>query len=482
MKIKNILLLCGTLFFGTMALTSCSDDETYDFDGSHSNLIYLNPTSSKVYNCQVLRTPVGIFGMAGAEIPVNLQHPSSADVKVTVVADTSLVKTYNKDNSTDYLPFPASTIDALNIEQADIVSGELKDTIVVSESEDNLKGFTQSGYVLPLRISYVGSEGGDDSRPISESKDYSVAYIVVTTSDVDDFVSTSDTPTTCSIVNTPVGTFGSISAEFPVSIKCAISSDWTSTLEVENSLVTDYNSENGTSYEALPQNALNALTITPATIKSGETSTETGIKVSLPDDVAKTLTKDYLVPMHLTSTYGSGSSYKEDGDIAYIIIQIKNSLINDDATAIVGKQGDGTEWSAIDCENLDPSGFSSLFTGKSSSRYWVFTDKIESAKFTADLGSEKNLTGFYLLSYVMNNCKVEISTDNSTWAELGSTADHKYVSKYDQSTWTSYKEYVLYAAVKCRYIRYTLNLNTSSWAWIYDDYKSIRNFALYFAD
>jgi hypothetical protein len=34
MKIKNILMVCGALFFGTVALTSCSDnDEGYDIDG-----------------------------------------------------------------------------------------------------------------------------------------------------------------------------------------------------------------------------------------------------------------------------------------------------------------------------------------------------------------------------------------------------------------------------------------------------------------
>lgn len=454
MKIKYFAL--SLLAITGLTLSSCSDD-TYDVEGNPDNLIYLDLQGPVTYRCQLLSTPVGVFGMAGANIPVYIQRPGDANMSVTMASADSLIGKYNTENGTEYSVFPIDALENLQISTA-YFNGKQSDTISVQVPEEYYTEFTAPTYILPVKL-----VNARHAKITTENDNFTYAYIIVTTSSTDDFVSISGNSTVnCGISKTPVGIFGSVNANFGTSIKTGIASDWTSTLTVDNSLIATYNTNHGTSYEQLPDNALQALTITSNVIPSGETSSSSDINVALPDDISHALDGDYLVPLRLTSTYGEGKEYQEDNDVVYIVISVKEALINDEATEILGTvQTDHDSWTCLSADVFDPDDLQDAF---STGWYggWDFTQtRVSSGTFVVDLGAAHKISGFMYDSYVVNGMKLETSTDNSSWKEIANTEGHS--ANVRDSNWNNW--YVFYGGVEARYVRVTLACEANSWAW-----------------
>ncbi|MBQ7149567.1 MAG: DUF1735 domain-containing protein [Prevotella sp.] len=435
------------LAVAALSFVSCSSNDSYDVYGNPDNLVYLDLRGPKTYESKLLSTPVGIFGMAGAFIPVHAQHATSGMASVEVV--DSLVARYNRENKTEYPAFPAEALKALQITPAQFANNQ-KDTIQVNVPEDKYALFTEPTYVLPLVLSDV--QGGK----ATEIEDYKVAYVLVNVSSTEDFISITGGQTVkCGIVKTPVGVFGGVSANFGASIKAAVATDWTSTLEVDNSLVASYNEAHNTEYAALPADALAALEITSNVIAKGQTSSTANIKVSLPDNIAQALDKSYIIPLRLKTTYGD-KTYQEDNDVAYILIDVSESLINDDATEVKGTAVTGM--TCIEAVNLNKDVFATS--------NWSFLQQSDNASFVVDLGATKNVSSILISSGAMNNAKIELSADNSSWKVVGNTSEHSGPSV--GSGWYSYTAYVLYGAVSARYVRVTMSLDTNYWGWFYN--------------
>ena len=445
------------LAVAALSFVSCSSNDSYDVYGNPDDLVYLDLRGPKTYESKLLSTPVGIFGMAGAFIPVHAQHATSGMASVEVV--DSLVARYNRENKTEYPAFPAEALKALQITPAQF-SNNQKDTIQVSVPEDKYALFTEPTYVLPLVLSDV--QGGK----ATEIEDYKVAYVLVNVSSTEDFISiTSNKTVKCGIVKTPVGVFGGVSASFGASIKAAVATDWNNTLEVDNSLIAAYNEKNGTEYSALPENVLSSLQITPNVIAKGQTSSTADIKVSLPDNVAQALDKAYIIPLRLKTTYGD-KTYQEDNDVVYILINVSESLINDDATEVKGTAVTGM--TCIEAVNLNKDAFATS--------NWSFLQQSDNASFVVDLGATKNVSSILISSSAMNNAKIELSADNSSWTVVGNTSEHSGPSV--GSGWYSYTAYVLYGAVSARYVRVTMSLDTNYWGWFYN-YCRLEAFNVY---
>lgn len=434
------------LAVAALSFVSCSSNDSYDVYGNPDNLVYLDLRGPKTYESKLLSTPVGIFGMAGAFIPVHAQHATSGMASVEVV--DSLVARYNRENKTEYPAFPAEALKALQITPAQF-SNNQKDTIQVSVPEDKFALFTEPTYVLPVKLSTA--QGGT----VTEIENYKIAYILVNVSSTDNFISIDGNKTSnCGIVKTPVGTFGSVSAQYGTTIKTAVATDWTSTFEVDNSLVASYNEAHNTEYAALPADALAALEITSNVIAKGQTSSTANIKVSLPDNIAQALDKSYIIPLRLKTTY-DGKTYQEEDDVVYILIDISTSLINDDATAVKGTAVDGM--TCIEAVNLNKDAFST--SG------WSFLQKAANASFVVDLGATKNVSSILFGCSLATNAKFELSADNSSWIEVGNTSEHS--GPQVGSGWYTNTAYVLYGAVPARYVRVTMSLDTSYWGWNY---------------
>lgn len=469
MKIYNILF-CGAMLLSAAALTGCSEDETYDVYGEKTNRVYVDPTQSNVTECTVYKTPIGLCGDALANVHIRMQYPAQQAVKVSGAADMSLVAEYNEQNSTEYAALPDVAVKALEIAPAEMESGKNTADLLVSLPTEARTSLTESDYVLPIRISTPG--GKDDGREISTLDDKSMAYLVIHTSDEDIARMTGSKTVDCNIINTPVGVFGGVDSKFTVSLKASVYTDVQLSAEIDNSLIAAYNEENGTSYEALPSDFASALKVNATTIKPGELSGD--VAVTMDSEKAKQLSGSYIVPMHIAMTYSDGTKKVFDEPV-YTTIGVKETLINDNATSIPGTKGDVKTYSVVSAENLDPEEFSGLFSDDWNAS-WPFLEKKETAAFTVDLGAEKNLVAFNIDNYVGKEYTLYFSNDGNTWKEIGSTAGHTAV--YDRSTWE--QAYVMYGAVKCRYIKAEMKLDKNSWAWSYGSYAAISALNFYF--
>ena len=451
------------LAVAALSFVSCSSDESYDVYGNPDNLVYLDLRGPKTYESKLLSTPVGIFGMAGAFIPVHAQHATSGMASVEVV--DSLVARYNRENKTEYPAFPAEALKALQITPAQF-SNNQKDTIQVSVPEDKFALFTEPTYVLPVKLSTA--QGGT----VTEIENYKIAYILVNVSSTDNFISIDGNKTSnCGIVKTPVGTFGSVSAQYGTTIKAAVATDWTSTFEVDNSLVASYNEAHNTEYAALPADALAALEITSNVIAKGQTSSTANIKVSLPDNIAQALDKSYIIPLRLKTTY-DGKTYQEEDDVVYILIDISTSLVNKGAarSAIPGQEipvANMASWT-ITSGSIGDVADNDTESGSGIDSNTPFVIDMQEVKNVGGIGLQGLYANYGVSWFGINSCKLELSVDGNEWTNAGTTT-------YDEmsSDNNGYQYFVLYGAVQARYIRLTLSAR-SSW---YGGLAELRVFA-----
>jgi hypothetical protein len=487
MKIKNILMVCGALFFGTVALTSCSNnDDNYDIDGDANNLIYVDQTLSNTTTCTVYHTPVGEFGEVQADINAKLQYSTQDSINVSAVVDTTLISTYNSENNTNYATLPASALSAVKVKAGGISSGTSSTSapVEVSLPKECYSSLTAPCYVVPIRLALGNVLGSASERHVAGSKTLAIHYMIIkTTNELAYFDGT--TTQTCAIVRTPLGVFGGISGNFDVSLHHALDGDVKVTAVADNSLIAAYNSEKGTDYVALPTNVANALIITPGTIAKGKTAAAPSIAVSVPNNVAKSLTEPgYILPLRLQVTYSNGTAQTVENSIAYLVVKTLESLINDNATALLGTAQSNDvakDWTCIAAENLDKDGYSSMFGDYYSS--WSFlTKKSSTASFTVDLGATHKVSGFRVSSQLMTNAEVKVSMDGITWTSLGEMSGHKAVKQ--REGWNSLYWYVLYAGVSARYVKVDVTLDPNSESWDYFDYgyTTMDGFGLCFDD
>lgn len=433
-----------------LGLASCSSDESYDVKGNPADLVFLSKATQKEFTGVIYHTPVGEFGSAKAYFPAQIQRPTTGDVTVSVVADTSLVSKYNDAHGTSYVSAPADVLGSLKVKNATIKQGEYitTDSVEVEVPQESFAKLTAPAYLIPLKLSPSGAEG---------SMDQGVGYLIVNTGN--NFIKFKSATATTGVVNTPVGVFGGISVSYTPSAQVKLGSDATISLKADMSLVDAYNQANNTQYKALPDNVVSTLSVASTTIPGTSTQAEGDVKVTAPEDAAKTLAiGSYLVPMRPVVTV-DGKQTELDEPV-YMIVNVTETLINDDAKKIIGSEISGSEISCVSADGLNASNFST--SG------WGFTNKQSTASFVLDLGSEHSVTGFLLGSDVATDTNVEVSADGQTWTTLGATSEHKGVSV--RSGWYSYTAYVLYGAVKARYLRASMTLSLSYWGWSYTQY------------
>ncbi len=460
MKLRNLYIACGALFLGTAALTSCSDDEAYDVEGRVDNLIYVDPAASKVTECTVYHTPVGTYGDVTANVQVRLQYACGDSVTISATADTTLVSQYNTENNATAATLPEAVLRSLQFEKTGISAGanDAAEPLKVTIPALACSVLNQPEYVVPLRLTGTKEGNTDNERPISASQDMGVYYLAIhTTSDM--VYLSGNNSAKCGIVRTPVGVFGEVNANYPIGIHFQLDSDVKVSATVDNSLVDAYNSENNQSYVALPSNVASALEITPATITAGESSAS--MHVTLPSELGQSLTeKGYVVPMRLVAEYSNGTKVTLDSEVAYLVITTEESLIQDSPTELLGTAvSDISAWTCISAVNYNKDELK-LSNWKFSQMY------IDNASFVVDFGAVHKVGAFKMRCYTGKSFRFYLSEDNSTWIDLGDVTGKGTYRENWNTQW-----YVLYGAVKARYVKVEQELDPESWYWDYGDYS-----------
>lgn len=454
MKMKYFAL--SLLAVAGITLTSCSDD-SYDIKGDPNNYVFIYEHAQRYYDAYVYHTPVGDYGDVKASFPAKIQRPQGGDVIVSAEADTTLVAQYNAtgNNGTVAKSVPASVLRSLVVTPDTIPAGEYetKNNVTVEVPNNVLGELTEPLYVLPLRVKANG---------FTSSQDLGTAYLIIeTTNDYAEFYGS--TTKNCAIVRTPVGVFGEISTSFTARVRTELSVPVTFTLKPDQSLVDAYNSEHGTDYQPLPDNIVNALQIGSTQVDANQVQGNEPITVSVDKSLAQSLTgKGYVLPLRLVSS-ANGQSTETD-KVCYLIVTTEESLINDNATEILGTiVEDHDDWSCVSADIFNPDDFQEAFNTDWGGGWAPTQSRVSSGQVVVDFGDTHKVSSVMVhMEYVLNSAKFEVSTDNRNWTEIGSTSGHKTVRDDDYNEWL-----VLYGGVSARYMRITLNLDKDSWAWQY---------------
>ena len=228
--------------------------------------------------------------------------------------------------------------------------------------------------------------------------------------------------------HTTAGQIVSVSGSFTPRLTEAIDNDCSVGVTVDNSLVSTYNSANGTSYSSIGTDLV-ALS-DAVTISAGSTKASDEITIGLTGDLSGlTSSNGYLIPLQLTAT---GVDVSANRGVVYMAINVEESsavfMTNFSTSDIQGSLiSDRSGWSLISWDTSIYSGsYDLLFDGDLTSYIRTWGGPVE---FVVDLGETVNMTGFYIAarndytsyaSYQPNSITVATSTTSAdSVSELG---------------------------------------------------------------
>ncbi len=276
---------------------------------------------------------------------------------------------------------------------------------------------------------------------------------------------------TYKIVQTPISTVSNLDFKWPA--KCSKKADGTIkvVVEVDNSLISAYNEEHGTVFEAMPAGAI-VLENAEMTIPAGERVVADTVRVRLTDDsnVLSTLKseKGYIIPLRLVSAEGANSQLSTNMiEPTFLTITVTEDNMNHEATEYTGTGtlvADQSGWIATTNGTVetwyDP--IESIFDGDYQTGCYI-TQSSGELQLDVDMGKAYSFEG---IKMTYNGY------DSSTWdyAEVGAFTSGMTVSTSDNGTdWKLQGEIdrstaacVFYAPLTARYIRISVP-NTGGW-------------------
>jgi len=274
------------------------------------------------------------------------------------------------------------------------------------------------------------------------------------------------------VIHTPVGDFGDISAKFPVRILRPATRDTHVTAIIDNSMVDAYNEANGTSYEAMPESAVDASQLS-TTILSGNTAAEDSIAVAIRQDALASLTAEaYLLPVRIAQVEGDGAASEERG-FGYVIVETETKLIK---TITDASEMPGTLLTSYDGWTASYSSGTSINAGElfdlnlgNGPQLRTDAEGGRTTTVIVDMKNEQKVNGLRLARYWMSywggwwieeyyfsSVKLEISNDGQKWSDVG-TAQEADMPKAD-----GYQHIAFYGAVTTRYLRLTIESGGST--------------------
>lgn len=277
--------------------------------------------------------------------------------------------------------------------------------------------------------------------------------------DPDNRVYIQDNSRAYKIVQTPISTVDNVDFKWVPRSSNKATGTIKVKVEVDNTLISAYNEEHGTEFEALPANAV-VVENSEMTILAGEMVVSDTVNVKLTEDASILSTlkseKGYIIPLRLVSAEGANSRLSTNRvSPSFLTITVTNDNVNHEATEadITGTLvADQTGWSVTPLSGSG-SNLDRWFNGNPQS-YSSVSDWVNyKAAFTVDMGK----------SYVFGAIVAYRST---SWGEYNSIYAGAKISTSDDGTnfksvgevTSSSKFIVFYAPLTARYIRVETDL------------------------
>ncbi|MBD5255574.1 MAG: DUF1735 domain-containing protein [Barnesiella sp.] len=299
-------------------------------------------------------------------------------------------------------------------------------------------------------------------------------------------VYTADHSMETKLVQTPVGTIGELNIAIPARCKSQAEGDIQVVMEIDNSLIDEYNTNNGTNYLAMPENAI-VVSNKSLVIPKGELMSDTTFNVTLTDDADILASLDnaagYIIPVRMSSVSGGNAQAAVSvPSISYFTVGISFDVTDPDASKNNRKGSlvdDRSGWTVAAVGNASINGDpADWFSDNGNS--CTFSDS-EMVTVVVDLGKEYTFDGitasydyYGWASYgtFTNHSKIALSSDNSTWME---------VYECENAGWSGVDFVGFYGGMSARYIRITAPnpYAGTSWADWYSAELQCSNFNIY---
>lgn len=157
-----------------MGMTSCSEDESYDFSGDPVTRVFVKKISSL---SNFIHTPVSSISTLDFKMPVYTTLNAETTIKAMIEVDNSLVKVYNEQYGKTYEALPDGAIQVENnILTIPVGAMRSSDSIHITVNEAMLPELrSDKGYVIPLKMTQVDGENAAASTNLNS------AYLIINT-------------------------------------------------------------------------------------------------------------------------------------------------------------------------------------------------------------------------------------------------------------------------------------------------------------
>lgn len=273
------------------------------------------------------------------------------------------------------------------------------------------------------------------------------------------------------VVHTPVGHFGALKAVFPVRIQRPAAHDTRVTAVIDNSLIEAYNADHGTSYIAMPAEAIDASQLA-TTIMKDSVKAQSDVVVALVESaLAKLTAPAYLLPVRIATVEGDGVGSVERG-IGYVVVNTEEKLVKNisDASEMTGSLlTDYSGWTAVyssgvaieaaDLFDEDVTNGPQLRTDGDAGKTCTVTIDMQQPQSVSGLRLARyyvNYWGWWAEEYYFSAVRIELSNDGQQWTDCGTALDA------DMPRQDGYQHVAFYTGVPARYLRLTIESGESS--------------------
>ena len=261
---------------------------------------------------------------------------------------------------------------------------------------------------------------------------------------------------TITVLGTPLSV-NKTTASFPVSCTLPDDGELKVAFSVDPALVDNYNSENGTSYVALPKDDVEILNDV-LTIPVGAMESSDMLSVTVLDEAVRELsTGTYLIGLEISGISGGGAEVSTNRNSMFVAVEVskdEDNIYDDmpDASAVGNLLSEDRSGWNISFQNSSTWGtIGNLFDGNANTSIeYVVSEWNEETGFIVDMqkvypsisGVTCGFTYSFWASYYLTSMDIYTSLDNRTWTYQG------HLDNYSTSA-----QAIFYAPVSARYIK-----------------------------
>lgn len=257
------------------------------------------------------------------------------------------------------------------------------------------------------------------------------------------------------------------SASFSVACTLPSSSELKVTFSVNSSLVDSYNQQKGTSYIAMPSEAVEMASST-LTIPANSTKASEELVVTVSDDAIGDLEKGlYLIALEITGLTGGDAQISTNESVVYMSVnyEIDEDNIYDEVpdASVMGEllSDDRSGWDLIFLNSSFSGAILSAFDGNTGTNLKYEVGELdENTGYVIDMQREyTNISGIYYNYYstmwgqvnAVTRADIYTSIDNQNWTYQGEVKNS-----------TAFAQPIFYVPVTARYIKTIVLEKTSS--------------------